>query len=120
VYEKNQGGDLIRHTFQTIDDRLPLKGVVASKGKATRAEPVSALYEQGRCHHVGFFQEMEDQLCYWAPNEGNARTNSPDRLDALVWAFTELMLHSGGGELAVAWGSTGGGGDWGGFSIPRM
>lgn len=120
VYEKNQGGDLIRHTFQTIDDRLPLKGVVASKGKATRAEPVSALYEQGRCHHVGFFQEMEDQLCYWAPNEGNARTNSPDRLDALVWAFTELMLHSGGGELAVPWGSTGGGGDWGGFSIPRM
>lgn len=375
VFERNQGGDLIRHTFQTIDDRLPLKAVVASKGKAVRAEPVSALYEQGRVHHIGVFQELEDQLCvpagtlidtargrvpiedvrvgtqvwtrdglrdvmaagqtgtadqlvvvthkhgcvvstpwhpiltlnrgfvpaqsvratdllavdlsrastdhrlrgeavgttawhvvttgtprvsffterstrhitgrslpgsmsttltktrgttrpatswpsprsstlqntifgasphswetlpigrftpsgsgtgggtslpesvralsaerssvrpalmaasvlgvavvelstsvpvynltvaetpeyvadgvlihncFWAPNEGNARTNSPDRLDALVWAFTELMLHGGGGEVNVPWGgapSSGGGGDWGGFAIPRM
>lgn len=121
VYEKNQGGDLIRHTFQTIDDRLPLKGVVASKGKATRAEPVSALYEQGRVHHVGNgFMALEDQMAFWAPNEGNARTNSPDRIDALVWAFTELMLYGGGGEMEVPWNTSGGGDDpYGGYAIPR-
>jgi phage terminase large subunit-like protein len=123
VYEKNQGGDLIRHTFQTIDDRLPLKWVVASKGKALRAEPVSALYEQGRVHHVGNFPALEDQMAFWDPNEGNNRTNSPDRVDALVWAFTELMLGGGGGELSVPWAtepSDPTGGAWGGFAIPRM
>ena len=124
VYEKNQGGDLIRHTFQTIDDRLPLKWVVASKGKALRAEPVSALYEQGRVHHVGSFPALEDQMAFWDPNEGNNRTNSPDRVDALVWAFTELMLHGGGGEVSVPWATSddsgGSGGAWGGYAIPRM
>ena len=122
VYERNQGGDLIRHTFQTIDDRLPLKAVVASKGKAIRAEPVSALYEQGRVHHVGTFPDLEDQMTFWAPSEGNNRTNSPDRIDALVWAFTELMLHGGGGDVAVPWASAGeiGSGGWGGFAIPRL
>jgi phage terminase large subunit-like protein len=123
VYERNQGGDLIRHTFQTIDDRLPLKAVVASKGKAIRAEPVSALYEQGRVHHVGTFPQLEDQMTFWAPSEGNNRTNSPDRIDALVWAFTELMLHGGGGDVSVPWssaGSIGSGVGWGGFAIPRL
>lgn len=124
VYERNQGGDLIRHTFQTIDDRLPLRAVVASKGKAIRAEPVSALYEQGRVHHVGQFPQLEDQMAFWAPNEGNQRTNSPDRIDALVWAFTELMLHGGGGDMAVPW-ATEPAGDgpaaaYGGFAIPRL
>ena len=124
VYERNQGGDLIRHTFQTIDDRLPLKAVVASKGKQTRAEPVSALYEQGRVHHVGNFPVMEDQMCFWNPNDPSQRGNSPDRVDALVWAVSELMLNAGGGDIAVPWGGTGnndlGGGGYGGFAIPRL
>jgi len=63
--------------------------VRASRGKAVRAEPVAALYEQGRAHHVGSMVELEDQLCSWTP-QGNER--SPDRMDALVWAVTELLI----------------------------
>ena len=61
--------------------------VTASRGKAVRAEPIVALYEQGKVHHVGVLAALEDQLCGWAPDSGEA---SPDRLDALVWAATEL------------------------------
>lgn len=95
VYETNQGGDTVAHTLHTVDDRLPLRGVRASRGKQTRAEPVSALYEQGKVHHVGMFPEMEDQLCSWVPGEGGY---SPDRLDANVWLITELLLGGGLGE----------------------
>lgn len=87
VAEANQGGDMVRSTLHSIDSSLPITLVTASKGKRTRAEPVSALAEQGRIHHVEPFPELESQLTSWTPGE-----QSPDRLDALVWAITELML----------------------------
>ncbi len=88
VAEANQGGDMVSHTLRTVDSTVPLRLVHASRGKRTRAEPVAALYEQGRIHHVGAFNVLEDQLCSWVPGVGP----SPDRLDALVWAFTELLV----------------------------
>jgi len=94
IGEVNNGGDMVESTVKTIDKDIPFKQVHASKGKYTRAEPVSALYEQGRIHHVGFFPDLEDQLCEWVPGDV-----SPDRLDALVWAITELMLQ----EVEGAW-----------------
>jgi phage terminase large subunit-like protein len=90
VAEANYGGDMVASTIATIDGRVPVKLVHASRGKAVRADPVAALYEQGRAHHVGAFDALEDELCQWEP--GNA---SPNRLDALVWAATELLLDSG-------------------------
>ncbi|MBA7618923.1 hypothetical protein ES703_26255 [subsurface metagenome] len=87
IGEVNNGGDMVEHTVRTVDPTVPFKSVHASRGKYVRAEPVSALYEQGRVHHVGFFSDLEDQLCEWVPGD-----TSPDRLDALVWALTELML----------------------------
>ena len=88
IYEKNQGGDMVAETLRTVDRDVPLKDVWASKGKQARAEPISALAEQGRIHHVGFFGDLEGELCSWVPGEG---MRSPNRLDAMVWAFTELM-----------------------------
>lgn len=88
VAEANQGGDMIRHTLATVDPRVPVRLVNASRGKRTRAEPVAALYEQGKVHHVGGHATLEDQLCSWVPGE----SASPDRLDALVWAVTELLV----------------------------
>lgn len=87
VAETNNGGDMVESVIRTVDPTVSLRQVRASRGKYTRAEPVSALYEQGRVHHVGVLPELEDQLCTWVPGE-----DSPDRLDALVWAVTELML----------------------------
>ncbi len=88
VAETNQGGDMVKQTIMTVDGNLPYKGVRASKGKRTRAEPVSALYEQGRIHHVGTLGTLEDQMVQWQPGH----SDSPDRLDALVYALSELML----------------------------
>lgn len=88
VAEVNQGGDLVASVLRAVDRNVPLKLVRASRGKRTRAEPVSALYEQGRVHHVGGFDTLEDQLCTWTTDA----KESPDRLDALVWAVTELAL----------------------------
>lgn len=85
--EVNNGGDMVIYTIQVQDERINTKKLHASRGKYTRAEPVAALYEQGKVHHVGYFGELEDQLCTWVPGE-----DSPDRLDALVWSLTELML----------------------------
>lgn len=86
IAEGNQGGLLVASTLQTVDPNLPVKIVHAAKSKEARAEPVAALYEQKRCHHIGMFAELEDQLVQWAPGEP-----SPDRLDAMVWAYTELF-----------------------------
>ena len=79
---------MIRHTLDTVDRNIPIRLVHASRGKRVRAEPIAALYEQNRVHHVGSFPELEDQLCSWVPDI----SNSPDRLDALVWALTELVV----------------------------
>jgi phage terminase large subunit-like protein len=88
VVEANQGGELVTQTLYTVDPSVPVETVHASRGKRTRAEPVAALYEQGRVHHVGALPELEDQLCLWEPLTGDI---SPDRLDALVWAVSQLM-----------------------------
>ncbi len=89
VAEGNQGGEMVRHTIQSARGNAPVTIVHASRGKAARAEPVAALYEQCRIKHVAAFPELDDQLCTWEPLSGQA---SPDRLDALVWALTSLML----------------------------
>lgn len=90
--ETNNGGELVGHTVHTVDKSVNFKAVHASRGKRTRAEPIGALTEQGKIHHVGTFPELEDQLCTWDASTGE---KSPDRLDAYVWAFTELMLGGG-------------------------
>jgi predicted phage terminase large subunit-like protein len=90
IYESNQGGDLVRHTLQTVRNNGSVHGVHASRGKRTRAEPVAALYEQGRVTHTTALDELEDQLCGWTPESGD----SPDRMDALVWALTSLMVQT--------------------------
>lgn len=84
VGEVNQGGEMVELTIRTQGAFVPFKAVRATKGKAVRAEPVSALYEQGRVHHVGSFGKLEDQMCEWDPL---ASKKSPDRVDAMVWAF---------------------------------
>jgi len=91
VVETNQGGDLVVQVFKGIDANLPVKKVHASRGKFLRAEPVAALYSEGRVAHVGEFPELERQMCDFAA-DGLSNGKSPDRLDALVWAITELML----------------------------
>ena len=91
VAEVNNGGDLVERVIRTVDARAPYKKVHASRGKRVRAEPVAALYEQGRVSHVGGLPDLEDQMCAFVP-EGT--DGSPDRVDALVWALTELMLDS--------------------------
>ena len=87
VAEINQGGDMVESNIRTYDKNIPYKKVRASRGKQIRAEPIASLYEQGKVFHIGDFIKLEDQLTTWCP--GN---DSPDRLDALVWALTELML----------------------------
>lgn len=92
IGEANNGGDLIEATIRNVDRNVPFRKVHASRGKAVRAEPVAALYEQGRVHHVGMFPELEDQLCAFTIDfDRNRAGYSPDRLDAMVWAITELM-----------------------------
>lgn len=91
VGERNFGGDMVRFTVATADRKVAFKEVHASRGKAVRAEPVSALYEQGKVHHVGTFPDLEDQMCNFT-SSGYVGDGSPDRADALVWAITELML----------------------------
>ncbi len=88
VAEVNNGGDLVEHTLRTVDQSVPYRKVHASRGKRVRAEPIAALYEQGRVHHVGRLDALEDQMCNWTPESAD----SPDRMDALVWALTDLML----------------------------
>lgn len=90
IAEVNNGGDLVEMVIRTIDPMISYKKVHASRGKAKRAEPIAALYEQGKVHHVGSFPKMEDQMCAYDPDDENG--DSPDRMDALVWALTELML----------------------------
>ena len=93
VGEVNNGGDLIQHTLRTIDRDVSFKAVHASRGKRIRAEPVAALYEQGRVRHVGALPQLEDQMTNWDPHGPD---RSPDRLDAAVWALSELMIEASG------------------------
>lgn len=88
IAEVNQGGNMVEQMLRIVDSSIPLKTIHASKGKHTRAEPIAALYEQGKVFHTKCFRELEDQMCNFSFNN----TKSPDRVDALVWALTELML----------------------------
>jgi phage terminase large subunit-like protein len=89
VAEVNNGGELVETTIRTVDPLVAYKAVRASRGKRVRAEPVAALYEQGRVHHVGSLADLEDQQCNYTPD---GYDGSPDRVDALVYALTELLL----------------------------
>lgn len=100
VAEDNFGGDMVEQTIRGAAKNqgasVSYKNVHASRGKAVRAEPVAAAYEQGRVHHVGTFPLLEDELTSWEPGD-----KSPNRLDALVWALTELLVT--GGRANVRW-----------------
>jgi len=101
VGEINNGGDMIEHVIRSIQGgrNVNYKCVRATRGKYTRAEPVAALFEQGRAHHVGFFADLEDQECSYVPGE----QKSPNNLDAEVWAYHELMLEEEEQEVMVVY-----------------
>lgn len=98
VAERNFGGDMVESTIGQVDAGVPVKVITASRGKVQRAEPVAAAYEKHRVHHVGSFTRLEDQMCTWTPVDGT----SPDRMDALVWAVTELTGNFGA-DAWIAW-----------------
>ena len=77
---------MVKETIHTVDKSVPVTLVHATRGKAVRAEPIAARYEQGKVHHVGNFGLLEDEMCLWVPGD-----KSPNRMDASVWAFTELF-----------------------------
>jgi len=92
IAEVNNGGEMVEATLRTVNKTVPYKAVTATRGKVIRAEPIAALDEQGKIHHVGSFPQLEDQLCEFTLDFDRAEAGySPDRLDARVWAFTELM-----------------------------
>lgn len=98
--EKNYGGDMVEHVVRTADDgkTISYEDVNATRGKAVRAEPVAAQYERQRVSHVGTFSHLEEEMVGWEPN---TNMPSPNRMDALVWALTELML-DGPGEVTIS------------------
>lgn len=89
IAESNNGGEMVEMVIRQVDQNVPITLVNASRDKHTRAEPIAAQYEQGRIHHVGSFSALEDEMCLWLPGDP-----SPNRMDALVWALTDLMLSS--------------------------
>lgn len=121
VAEANNGGDMVEHVIHTVRPTAPVRIVHASRGKAIRAEPVAALYEQHKMHHVGVLPQLEDEQCTWVPvpAEGEKLPRSPDRVDALVWACWEVMLNGGPSELLIpGQGALGpGGGSW---RVPQL
>jgi predicted phage terminase large subunit-like protein len=93
VAEVNNGGDMVEATIRMVDPNVSYNKVHASRGKVIRAEPVAALYEQGRIHHVGAFPTLEDQQCAFTTDfDRKAAGFSPDRVDALVWAMSDLLV----------------------------
>ena len=100
VAEVNQGGEMVASVIRSIDASVPMTPVRATRGKHIRAEPVAALYAQGRVRHVGVFPALEDQMCIFGP-DGLSGGKSPDRLDALVWAVTALALTGEAGTPRV-------------------
>lgn len=118
IAEKNQGGEMVLSVIRSVDRSVPVELVHASRGKVVRAEPISALYEQGRIHHVGRFDLLEDQMCLFSvDNVRNSSTGSPDRVDALVWGLSKIfdkiagrrkVQKPGGGESNTKWAPTNG------------
>lgn len=93
VIEVNQGGDMAKDTIKSVNPNVPVRGVRASRGKIIRAQPIASLYEQERVHHVGSFAKLETQLTgFTGENMAHGEGGSPDRMDALVWALTYLMI----------------------------
>lgn len=90
VAEKNQGGDMVKHIIRQNDQTRKIKMVTATKGKLLRAEPIYSLYEQGKVKHLGNFAQLEKQMLYYTPKS----KISPDRLDAMVWGMTDLLIHA--------------------------
>lgn len=101
VAEVNQGGDMVEHTLRTFDTQISYKSVHATRGKMARAEPIAALDSRGWIHHAGVFAALEDQMCRFDPAAGGA---SPDRVDARIWALTELMMNKKPTEGPRLWG----------------
>lgn len=102
VAEVNQGGDMVESVIRQVDPTIPVIQVRATRGKVVRAEPISALYEQRRVHHVGHLGTLEDQMCDFTSDFDKKRMGySPDRVDALVWALTELLLEGEGGDPRI-------------------
>jgi phage terminase large subunit-like protein len=102
VAEVNFGGDMVKAVLESLWDKVPFKKVHASRGKTARAEPVSALFEQGKCHLIGLHPKLEDEMCHWVPGEKrNGKLWSPGRMDAMVWAVSELMITSGRKFMAM-------------------
>lgn len=91
VGERNYGGAMVEHTIRTARSNVPFTEVVASRGKMVRAEPVAALYEQGKVFHVGAFPDLEDQLCNFS-RAGYQGAKSPDRADSVIWGLTDLLV----------------------------
>lgn len=93
IAETNQGGEMVERVLRSVDPTIPYRKVTATRGKYVRAEPIAALYEQGRVSHVGTFPELEDQMIAFTPETASVRlpNESPDRVDALVWAFADLF-----------------------------
>ncbi len=101
VAEANQGGEMVRHTIESVRANAPIRLVHASRGKVARAEPVSALYEQNKVRHAGGFPILEDQMCGFTSDFDRAKAGySPDRVDALVWGLTDLMI---GAAAPLTW-----------------
>lgn len=100
IGETNNGGEMVETVIRMVDPNVPFTAVHASRGKIIRAEPISALYEQGRCHHVGSFPVLEDQMCDF---DAKTAKYSPDRMDALVWGFTDLMTEVSTGDNVLAY-----------------
>ena len=96
IGEANNGGDMIEFVIRSVDRNVSYKKVTATRGKLIRAEPIAALYEQGKIHHVGFFGDLEDQLCEWQPGDP-----SPNNMDAAVWALTELFEKESLGPMTI-------------------
>jgi hypothetical protein len=96
--EKNFGGDMVEAIIRTVDPTISFKAVTASRGKMVRAEPISALYEQGKVHHVGRHDLLETEMVTWQPG---VSAWSPNRVDALIWVLTELMLGEGALQAAM-------------------
>ena len=95
IAEVNQGGDMVAAVIAAEDDGVPVRSVRANRGKALRAEPIAALYEQGRVRHAARFPLLEDEMCDFAHN-GLSNGRSPDRVDALVWALSDLLRRRDG------------------------
>lgn len=97
VAESNNGGEMVALTIETVDPKVKVKLVHASRGKQTRAEPIASHYEHGRARHLGSFSLLEDEMCLWEPGQ-----DSPNRMDAMVWGMTELLVEPGPKRILVA------------------